>query len=277
MAALAAGQARADAPSNLVAAMGITTADGNVRTQAGVRLSLSAATSQAEPLLNTIRAPLSARMAEVRRCFSEAMVRSATVDGEVVVELESAARGRIQARIVRDASGDAMMAECMRRVLATALVKGVPPGTRVEASLTIDNPVARLRAQQAQRPVTADVRMLAGGLAETESRTQAREVGFRLQGSAYASQTLGTLNQQFLTHLPGLLDCRRKASRRLRSAEGTLSLALSVQAGRIATVKTKANSMNDRRVQTCVAAWLERIDASQLTAAEIDAAVSFAR
>jgi hypothetical protein len=275
--ALAAGQARADAPSNFVAAMGITTADGNVRTQAGVRLSLAAASIQAEPLLNTVRAPLSARMTDVRRCFSEAMVRSATVDGKVVIELEAAARGRLQARLVRDESGDAQMAECMRGALGAAVVKGVPAGTRVEANLTIDNPVARLRAQQAQRPVTADVHMLAGGLAETESRTQAREVGFRLQASAYASQTLGGLNQKFLTGLPGLLDCRRKASRRMRAAEGTLSLSLSVERGRIAHVKTNANSMNDRRVQTCVAAWLERIDASDLAPAEIDATLSFAR
>ena len=31
------------------------------------------------------------------------------------------------------------------------------------------------------------------------------------------------------------------------------------------------------RAQTCVAAWLERIDASQLAPAEIDVSVSFAR
>jgi hypothetical protein len=277
IAALAAGRARADAPANLVAAMGITTADGNVRTQAGVRLSLAAANSQAEALLSSVRAPLSARMTEVRRCFSEAMVRSATVAGQVVIELEASARGRVQARLVRDQSGDAQMAECMRGALAAAVVKGVPIGTRIEADLTIDNPVARLRAQQAQRSVTADVRMLAGGLAETESRTQGREVGFRLQASAYASQTLGALNQKFLTRLPGLLDCRRKASRRKRAAEGTLSLSLSVEGGRIAQVKTNANSMNDRRVQSCVAAWLERIDATDLAPAEIDATLSFAR
>jgi hypothetical protein len=277
VAALGLGHARADAPSGFVAAMGIASADGTVHTQAGVRLALAAGSASAEPLLNSVRGPLSARMSDVRRCFSEAMVRSATVSGSVVIELAAAARGRLQARLVRDESGDAQMAECMRAALSGTFVKGIPQGTRVDASLTIDNPVARLRAQQAQRSPTADVRMLGGGLAETQGQTQAREVGFRLQSSAYASHTLGALNQEFLTHLPGLLDCRRKASRRTRAAEGTLSLAVSVEAGRIVNVRTKANSMNDRRAQTCVAAWLGRIDASQLSPADIDVAISFAR
>ena len=114
-------------------------------------------------------------------------------------------------------------------------------------------------------------------IAESAGGTQAKEVGYRVVGSAYASHTIGALNQQFLTNLPGLLDCRRKSSRRTRTAEGSVSLDISIEAGRLTRVQTKSNSMNDRRAQGCIVAWLQRVDASQLASAELDVTVSFAR
>jgi hypothetical protein len=74
-----------------------------------------------------------------------------------------------------------------------------------------------------------------------------------------------------------LLDCRRKASRRTRTAEGSVELDLSIEGGKLSRVKTKANSMNDRRAQTCISAWLTRVDASQLAAADLGVTVSFAK
>lgn len=256
--------------------MGITSADGTVRTQAGVRLALSAPAQLSERQIDSARSSLRSRMSDVHRCFSDAMIRSATVDGSVVVELTAQPRGRVLAKTKQDRSGDAAMAECMRGSLASAVLKGVPVGTKVDATLEINNPVAKLRAQQARRSVLEDVHMLAGGLAESTGGTQEKEVGYRVAGSAYASQTIGALNHQLRTNLPGLLDCRRKASRRTRTAEGSMSLDVAIDAGRIA-VQTKSNSMNDRRAQSCIAAWLQRVDASQLASAELDVTISFAR
>jgi len=270
-----AGLARADGP-DIVASMGITSADGTVRTQAGVKLALSAPAQLSERQIEGARNSLRARMSDVHRCFSDAMIRSAAVDGSVVIELTAQARGRVQAKLKQDKSGDAAMAECMRSSLGSAVLKGVPVGAKVDAMLEINNPVAKLRAKQARRSVLEDVHMLAGGLAESTGGTQEKEVGYRVAGSAYASQTIGALNQQLLTNLPGLLDCRRKSSRRTRTAEGSVSLDVAIEAGRLA-VQTKSNSMNDRRAQGCIAAWLQRVDASQLASAELDVTISFAR
>lgn len=279
--ALGAAQLSADASvaraeGGIAAAMGITSADGTVRTQAGVRLALSAPEQLTARQIEGTRNSLRGRMNDVHRCFSEAMIRSAAVDGSVVVELTAQARGRVQAKTKQDRSTDPTMAECMRASLSSAVLKGVPVGSKVDATLEINNPVAKLRAKQAKRSVLEDVHMLGGGMAESTGGTQENEVGYRVAGSAYASQTIGALNQQFQTNLPGLLDCRRKSSRRTRTAEGSLSLDISIEAGRMA-VQTKSNSMNDRRAHGCIAAWLQRVDASQLASAQLDVTVSFAR
>ena len=256
--------------------MGITSADGTVRTQAGVHLSVLAPRETDMNRIESARGALQARMPEVRRCFSEAMMRSADVDGSVVITLTTQARGRVDSKLKQNPSGDTVMGECMRSALSLASLRNLPQNTELDATLTIDNPVARLRRKQAQRSVLEDVRMLGGGMAQSEGGTQAHEVAYRVVGSAYASHTIGGLNQQFQTRLPGLLDCRRKASRKSRSAEGRLELDVSIEAGRM-RVKTKSNSMNDRRAQTCIGTWLSRVDASQLASAQLDVTVSFAR
>jgi hypothetical protein len=257
--------------------MGITSADGTVRTQAGVQLSMVAPRESNTTRVDSARGALQARMSEVRRCFSEAMVRSPDVDGALVVTLVTQARGRVDAKLKSNPSGDAVMGECMRSALSQASLRNLPQNTELEATLTIDNPVARLRKRQAQRSVLEGVRMLGGGMAQSEGGTQAREVAYRVVGSAYASHTIGGLNKEFQTRLPGLLDCRRKASRKSRTAEGSLELDVSIESGRIARVKTRSNSMNDRRAQTCIGSWLSRVDASQLASAQLDVTVSFAR
>jgi hypothetical protein len=267
---------RAEGPTNFAAAMGIASADGTVRTQAGVHMTVAASSDVDGTRLEGTRSALAARMTEVRRCFSDAMHRSAGVDGSVVVEIAAQPRGRFDTKLKSNGSGDAVMAECMRGALAAAQFRALPQGARVEATLSIDNPVARLRKRQAQRSVLENVRMLGGGLAESVGGTQEKEVGFRVVGSAYASHTIGGLNQQFLTNLPGLLDCRRKASRRNRTAEGSVELDISIASGKLSRVVTKSNTMNDRRAQTCINAWLTRVDASQLASADLDVTVSFA-
>lgn len=277
LAGSAAPCAQAEAPTGFAAAMGISSADGTVHTQAGVHLALTSQAGEGEVALERARSVLAARMPQVRGCFSEAMRRSAGVDGSVVLTLQAKARGRLKAEIKHDGSNDAAMAECMRDAFSGAVVRTLPVGAQLEATLAIDNPGAKLHRMQAQRSVLEGVRMLGGGLAESRGGTQAEEVAFRVVGSAYASETIGALQQEFLTALPGLLDCRRKASRRSRAAEGSLSLDISIEQGRIARVQTKSSSMNDRRAPTCINAWLSRVDASNLAAAELDVTVSFAR
>lgn len=255
--------------------MGITSADGTVRTQAGVKLQLAGSVGMSTNQLDGVRNSLATPMAAVRSCFAQAMSRSPGVDGSVIVELTSPARGRVQARIKQNNSSDPVMAECMRSALSTSQTRSLPQGAKVEATLMVNNPIAKLRAQQAQRSVLKDVRMLSGGLAESSGGTAANEVGYRVAGSAYASQTIGELNQQLLTRLPGLLDCRRKSSRRTRTAEGKMSIDLSIDAGKISNVRTVDNSMNDRRAAGCITAWLQRVDASQLATADLSLTVSF--
>jgi hypothetical protein len=236
--------------------MGLTSADGSVRTQASVRVALAPAGSS--DYAARMRGPVQTQMSAIRHCFAEAMVRTSAVEGRAVFELEVLAKGKTRATTARNETGDAEMVECMRAALHEAQLTGLPEGAKSLVSLVLTNPAAQVRANMERQARVVPVRMLDGGLAETNGATQQGEVQFALRGSAYATDTLAVLHQSFANRLAGLLDCRRKASHRNRPAEGTVSLNVEVRNGEVAKVTTATNGINDRSAPTCVTSWLKR-------------------
>jgi hypothetical protein len=248
--------ARAEAPGDFAASMGLTASDGSVRTQASVRVALAPA--GAIDFAARMRGPVQTQMSAIRRCFSEAMVRSSAVEGRAVFELEAAAKGKTRAATARDETGDPVMVECMRSALNETQLTGLPVGAKSLVTLVLTKPAAQVRADMERRARVVDVRMLDGGRAETNGATQQGEVQFALRGSAYATDTISVLHQRFANRLAGLLDCRRKASRRNRPAEGTVSLQVEVRDGEVAKVTTANNGVGDRGAPQCVTSWLKR-------------------
>jgi hypothetical protein len=258
--------------------MGLTDADGTVRTSASVRVALAPASGVGD-FAARMRDPVQTQMGPIRQCFAEAMVRTAGVQGRAVFELEALAHGRARAKTARDETGDAAMVECMRAALTAVPLTGLPAGARSLVSLMLTNPAAQVRAGMERRAQAASaVKMIEGGRAETAGATQQGEVQFAVRGSAYAASTLSELHQDVSGRLAGLLDCRRKASRRNRPAEGTITLDVQVRDGKIARVSTKENGVNDRSAPQCVQKWLSKSDVhGGASTANVELAVTFSR
>src|ERR1700712_1606006 len=139
-----AGPAEADANGGIAAAMGLTAADGSVRTQAGVRLSINVAPG-APDRVYALSGPIQARMTSLRECFAQAMLRSPTTEGRAEFELEAGARGAAKVRVTLDETHDATLVSCMKSSLSRAPLKGVQRGSRALVGLYLSNPVAALR------------------------------------------------------------------------------------------------------------------------------------
>jgi hypothetical protein len=265
--------ARADANGGIAAAMGLTAADGSVRTQAGVRLSISPVPG-APDRVQALSAPVQARMCNIRECFAQAMLRSPTTEGRAEFELETRTHGAT-VRITADETHDATLVSCMKSSLARGSFSGVPRGTRAVVGLYLSNPVAALQKRMHDGQPAVPVHMLAGGRAESEGGTQAGDIKFRVTGSAYAAKTIEGLQRDISSQLAGLLDCRRKAFRRDRDVTGKVEVDLKLRDGELG--HGAARSTLKRAAPQCVEQWLGKLDTSRLADADLSLAISFSQ
>ncbi|HEX5660841.1 MAG TPA: hypothetical protein VFX59_26790 [Polyangiales bacterium] len=254
----------------IAASVGITSADGSVRTRTGVRLSITAAPGAPDRVV-AMGAPVQARMASVRDCFASAMLRSPGVEGFAEFELESTRAGA-RVRITANETGDSELASCMRSSLSRAQFTAVPRGSRARVGLLLSNPVAALQQRMHESQMRAQVKV-AGGRAASEGGTSAGDIKFRVTGTAQSAKTIGALQTDINANLAGLLDCRRKASKH-GEATGSVEMELHVRAGEIDHANTKSTLR--RGAPQCVESWLSKLDSKRLADADVQLAINFA-
>lgn len=264
-----ADNAEADANGGLATALSLTAADGSMHTQTGVRLSISAPPGVPDRAV-AMSAPVQGRMSALRACFSQAMQRTPSTAGQLAFDVEVTGRGA-RVKVIEDQPNDAALSACMRQALSVATFTRVPRGSRVRVSVQLTNPFAGRPKVSTSVPAPT-LRMLAGGLAESESPVLAGDIKVRLTGSAYAVPVIERLQQDIATQIAGLLDCRRKASRRERESNHPIAVALSVRDGSLAHQSPRDAS---RRETKCVSEWLRRLDAARLDDADLQLAISF--
>ncbi len=274
--------ATAEVPGDFAASVGLSGADGRVHAQTSVRLSLSSLPGADH--VAVMSAPVQARMDAVRTCFGRAMKRDANFEGRVVLKLEAAARGKATAEVTRDETGDAKLVECLVRALGRTDLRAVNVvGAGVLVALELSNATVRMRARMDEVSETlrrVQVRQVAGGRVQTDGGTYGGEVRFELSTSAFARPTLERLHRELSAHVAGLLDCRRKASRRGVPAEGAMSVHVSVDRERRARTRTVTSELASRTAPQCVGEWVTKNAGSGVGvdgASELALTVHFAR
>lgn len=266
--------ARADANGGIAAAIGLTAADGSVRTQAGVRLSINAAPGAADRVY-AMSGAVQARMPALRDCFAQAMLRSPLTEGRAEFELEAHSHGSARVKVTLDETHDPALVSCMKTSLSRAQLKGVQRGSRALVGLYLSNPVAALRKRMEQEPLPANaVRMLAGGRAESKGGTQAGDITFRVSGASRSAPTIAGLQRDISARLAGLLDCRRRAFRREHEAVGSVEVDLKVRAGALDHGAARSTL---KRAPECVESWLGKLDTSRLADADVQLAINFSQ
>ncbi|MET0283944.1 MAG: hypothetical protein ABW352_05720 [Polyangiales bacterium] len=262
--------AHADANGGIAAAVGLTSADGSVRTQTGVRLSINAAPGATDRVM-AMSMPVQARMASVRDCFASAMLRAPGVEGFAEFELESTRVGA-KVRVTANETGDAQLVSCMKSSLSRAQFSSVPRGSKARVGLLLSNPVAALQKKMQDAAPKAQVKV-AGGRAASEGGTSAGDIKFRVSGTAQSAKTIGSLQTDISANLAGLLDCRRKASKH-GEATGSVEMDLRVRHGAIDHENTR--STLKRGAPQCVEQWLGKLDSTKLADADVQLAINFA-
>lgn len=265
------------APGDFAAAMGLSAADGSVRTQTSVRMSLSPVPGSDSVMV--MSGPVQARMGDVRSCFATAMATNPRAEGRVVVQVETAPKGKAKTQVTLNETGDQALAECMSKALARTDLKAVKhPKAAVLVALDLVNPTARMREALDRKAEASKVpvRTLGGGRVQADGGTHEGEVRFQLTTSAFARPELERVHRDLSDHLAGLLDCRRKASKRGMKNDGSIELDLRVDAGKAVRSRTVHSDLTDRSAPQCVSTWFNK-SLSASTSAEIALTVQFTR
>jgi hypothetical protein len=226
--------------------------------------------------VSALQHPVQARMADVRACFAKAMSSSADVEGRVVVQLQRKAR-HTRAHVIQNETGNTGLGECMRETLAVVArsdLRALQSGVLI--TIDLRNPAARLRAVRATQKTVVPMTHVSGGRLRSSGGTQNGEVTFVLEASAYARDALAELHEDMQSRLAGLLDCRRKASRRGRPVEGTIRSTVTINGTGEARPGEIRSSVRGRQVGECVSTWVGRGDRSKLKVVQAQLEIAFA-
>lgn len=264
-------------PGDVAAAVVLSTADGSIRTQAQVRMSLHPAPGVDAVMV--MRPAMQARVGDLRSCFTDAMTGNARTEGRVVVQVSVTPRGKADARVTTNETGDAALARCMSKALSSADVRSIKlPNAAVLVVLDLANPRAHLPSGMNRKASAekVEVRTLSGGRVLAEGGTHEGQVRFELTASAFARPELERVHQDLSARLAGLLDCRRKAARRGQKNDGSIELDLRVDESHAVRAHTVHSDLTDRTAPQCVSAWFTR-SLSERASAQIALTVHFAQ
>jgi len=239
---------------------------GRITTRSDIKMSIEGVPGTSGAKLQALAKTLGAPLTAAKSCYGEVVKEHPEVVGTLHVELELPAEGKLLVRAPEAAAGAlAPMKVCVDKAFGKLDVSSVPrpAGARVALALTNSaaESVGEVRSQQKKE---SQVEVTAGADGSYSSRGQSTggEVSFAVRARDKAH--VEPLHNVVRAALPGLFDCRRRASK-LASPEGDLVFTLDARGNISAGKSTVANE----RAPTCVGSVLKRAPGRPKAAAEL--------
>ncbi len=202
-----------------------------------------------EAFAKVLGSPLGA----AKQCYGELVKEHPEVVGTLPVELELPKEGKLLIRAPAATAELAPMKKCVDQAFGKLVVDEIPRPAGVRLTLELTNSaagsVAEVRKQEASAGIV-EVKEDADGLHSHGSSTEG-EVTFDV--TAKDRTVLEQLHKSLRDSLPGLFDCRRRASK-LASPEGDLHFTQDTKGA----LTAGASTVKNERAPTCVMGVLKR-------------------
>lgn len=226
---------------------------GRITTRSDVKMAIEGVPGTSGKKLDAFAKTLGSPLAAAKSCYGELVKEHPEVVGTLHVELELPKEGKLLVR-APDANAElAPMKKCVDQAFGKLAVDEVPRPAGVRLALELSNSaagsVAEVRKQEANAGMI-EVQEDADGLHAHGSSTEG-QVTFDV--SAKDRAVLEQLFKAVRDSLPGLFDCRRRASK-LASPEGDLHFTLDARGA----VSAGASTVKNERAPTCVGGVLKR-------------------
>jgi len=238
---------------------------GRITTRSDVKMSIEGVPGTSGQKLAALAKTLGTPLGAAKACYAEVVKEHPEVVGMLHVELELPLEGKLQVR-APDAKGElAPMKACVDKAFGKLDVTAVPRPAGARVALELSNTAASAVEQVRSKEQTAtQVNIAEGSDGSFSSRGQSTEGEVSFDVKTRDKAVLEKLHNVVRAALPGLFDCRRRASK-LASPEGDLTFALDAKGGVTAGKSTVANE----RAPTCVGSVLKRAPGRPKVVAEV--------
>jgi hypothetical protein len=256
--ALGAGPASAQPD---VAHSGMGQGEASITTETGISLALDSVPGTSAARVQAMGRAVQTRMTTLRGCYHSVVASRPIVAGIIRMQITLAeGTGAPTITVTEDGVHDAEMLTCARAALLALPTAGLQRPSSVVAVLTLANSASEGSAIAARRATEADhVDVTREGDRPTASM-EMTDVRFVIRGVPGSSDELLAEGFRVVrSQIAGLLDCRRRASRRRRSPAGTVVLTVTMTAGQpLAVHMDRTTVAAGAEAGTCVAERLAR-------------------
>ncbi|MET0285615.1 MAG: hypothetical protein ABW352_14130 [Polyangiales bacterium] len=237
---------------------------GRITTRSDVKMAIEGVPGTSGKKLEAFAKTLGSPLAAAKSCYGELVKEHPEVVGMLTVELELPKEGKLLVRAPNATAELAPMKKCVDAAFGKLAVDDIPRPAGVRLALELTNSaagsVAEVRSREANAGVV-DVKEDAEGLHSHGSSTEG-EVTFDVTTKDRA--VLEQLHKALRDSLPGMFDCRRRASK-LASPEGDLSFTQDAKGA----LTAGASTVKNERAPTCVTGVLKRATNRPKAAAQI--------
>jgi hypothetical protein len=251
---------------------------GRITARSDVRMAVEGVPGTFGKKLDALASQLGAPLSEVKRCYGELVKQHPEVVGTLDVRIDVPEKGAAKVSAPGAIKELSPMNRCVDKAFAKLDVSQVPRPAGVRLTLDLTNSSAssvhEVREQEA-RARKVELVQGEGGVIEATGASLGGEVRYVVRGKGKsAEQLVGHLANEVRDALPGLFDCRRRASK-LASPEGDIVLKLKLAGSGPLSTETVSSTVKNERAPICVSAALRRNVARELSGA-VDLVVHFA-
>lgn len=231
----------------------------HITTRSDVRLSMESVPGTSAARLGALGRALGAGMTAMRTCYGQVIEQRPAVTGTMRLRVSLAARGAADIEVVEDGPGDRELTRCIQGVIARQDVSGVERPAAAIVVLEMQNTAARGAVETAARADEAAEIPVAREEGRPVARSEAPGIRFSVRGAADTGDPLVAEGLRVVrSQIAGMLDCRRRASRRGMDPTGTIDLRMQMRSGRAPAMDVGRSTVRDERAPQCLERALER-------------------
>ncbi len=247
-----------------VANSGMGQGEARISSRSDIRLSMESMPGTSGSRVSALGARVGARMRQLRTCYTDVVSEHPTVTGTLRLRVLLDGDGAPAIEVDSDDTGSRALVRCISGALESLDHSGLRRPTHAVVQLELANSAAQGAVRAASRASEArqvSVEVDGDGNVSSTGGTPDGHVRFVVTGEGRESAgAVVAAHRALLTALPGLLDCRRRASRRGQSSAGEIRAVLTVRDGRPPVSRVTRSTVQSTRARGCVARALRGVE-----------------
>lgn len=238
---------------------------GKITARSDVKLTIEGVPGTSGAKLSALAEALMQPLGDVQRCYADLITEHPEAAGSLALDVQLPREGKLVVNAPGATGPLAPMRKCIDKVIAKIDVARVPRPAGAKVTLELTNTAAGSAAEVRRLEESAShVEIETGddGVLRSHGQSVQGQVAFDVSGRERAAVEVA--HKLMRDALPGLFDCRRRASKKASPAG---AIALRLKAGGV--IEVVSSSVPNERAPTCTVAAIKRIRAARKPIADV--------